>query len=130
MRALYNILRVIFGVKSCKKRFFIFVAVKIFPGKSNDDNFIVCGDSLRGNAGQRSMRESNRCDGAQCAHQFFENARPHRVARTRSCSLSPTFSVLNFYSYAFFLQKSLLLLLLFWSLLSGFLTIRMFRPRL
>ena len=129
MRALYNILRVIFGVKSCKKRFFIFVAVKIFPGKSNDDNFIVCGDSLRGNAGQRSMRESNRCDGAQCAHQFFENARPHRVARTRSCSLSPTFSVLNFYSYAFFLQKSLLLLL-FWSLLSGFLTIRMFRPRL
>lgn len=41
---------------------------------------------------------------------FFENARPHRVARTRSCSLSPTFSVLNFYSYAFFLQKSLLLL--------------------
>ena len=130
MRALYNILRVIFGVKSCKKRFFIFVAVKIFPGKSNDDNFIVCGDSLRGNAGQRSMRESNRCDGAQCAHQFFENARPHRVARTRSCSLSPAFSVLNFYSYAFFLQKSLLLLLLFWSLLSGFLTIRMFRPRL
>ena len=92
--------------------------------------FIVCGDSLRGNAGQRSMRESNRCDGAQCAHQFFENARPHRVARTRSCSLSPAFSVLNFYSYAFFLQKSLLLLLLFWSLLSGFLTIRMFRPRL
>ena len=51
---------------------------------------------LRGNAGQRSMRESNRCDGAQCAHQFFENARPHRVARTRSCSLSPAFSVLNF----------------------------------
>ena len=82
--------------------------------------FVACGDSLRGNAGQRSMRESNRCDGVQCAHQFFENARPHRVARTRSCSLSPTFSVLNFYSYAFFLQKSLLLLLLFWSLLSGF----------
>ena len=50
--------------------------------------FIVCGDSLRGNAGQRSMRESNRCDGAQCAHQLFENARLHRVARTRSCSLS------------------------------------------
>ena len=72
--------------------------------------FVACGDSLRGSAGQRSMRESNRCDGVQCAHQFFENARPHRVARTRSCSLSPTFSVLNFYSYAFFLQKSLLLL--------------------
>ena len=36
---------------------------------------------------------------------FFENARPHRVARTRSCSLSPTFSVLNFYSYAFFSPK-------------------------
>ena len=37
---------------------------------------------------------------------FFENARPHRVARTRSCSfLSPAFSVLNFYSYAFFSPK-------------------------
>ena len=50
--------------------------------------FVACGDSLRGSAGQRSMRESNRCDGVQCAHQFFENARPHRVAHTRSCSLS------------------------------------------
>ena len=130
MRALYNILRVIFGVKSCKKRFFIFVAVKYFPERVMATIFVACGDSLRGSAGQRSMRESNRCDGVQCAHQFFENARPHRVARTRSCSLSLTFSVLNFYSYAFFLQKSLLLLLLFWSLLSGFLTIQLFRPRL
>ena len=131
MRALYNILRVIFGVKSCKKRFFIFVAVKIFPGKSNDDNFyrvwrFFCG----------AMPASARCEnliGVMVLNvriSFFENARPHRVARTRSCSLSPAFSVLNFYSYAFFLQKSLLLLLLFWSLLSGFLTIRMFRPRL
>ena len=50
--------------------------------------FVACGDSLRGSAGQRSMRESNRCDGAQCAHQLFENARLHRVARIRSCSLS------------------------------------------
>ena len=130
MRALYNILRVIFGVKSCKKRFFIFVAVKYFPERVMATIFVACGDSLRGSTGQRSMRESNRCDGVQYAHQFFENARPHRVARTRSCSLSPTFSVLNFYSYAFFLQKSLLLLLLFWSLLSGFLTIQLFRPRL
>ena len=32
--------------------------------------FVACGDSLRGSAGQRSMRESNRCDGVQCAHQF------------------------------------------------------------
>ena len=82
--------------------------------------FVACGDSLRRSAGQRSMRESNRCDGVQCAHQFFENARPHRVARTRSCSfLSPAFSVLNFYSYAFFLQKSLLLLLLFLVIVVG-----------
>ena len=130
MRALYNILRVIFGVKSCKKRFFIFVAVKIFLGKSNDDNFVVCGDSLRGSAGQRSMRESNRCDGAQCAHQFFRERSPTpRRTYTQLFSLSYAFSVLNFYSYAFFLQKSLLLLL-FWSLLSGFLTIQLFRPRL
>ena len=107
MRALYNILRVIFGVKSCKKRFFIFVAVKIFPGKSNDDNFIVCGDSLRGNAGQRSMRESNRCDGAQCAHQFFENARPHRVARTRSCSLSLMLSLSSIFTRTRFFSKNL-----------------------
>ena len=88
MRALYNILRVIFGVKSCKKRFFIFVAVKYFPERVMATIFVACGDSLRGSAGQRSMRESNRCDGVQCAHQFFENARPHRVARTRSCSFS------------------------------------------
>ena len=66
---------------------------------------------LRGTAGQRSMRESNRCDGAQCAHQFFRERSPTpRRTYTQLFSLSYAFSVLNFYSYAFFLQKSLLLL--------------------
>ena len=94
--------------------------------------FVACGDSLRGSAGQRSMRESNRCDGVQCAHQFFRkrSPTPRRTYTQLFFFLSPAFSVLNFYSYAFFLQKSLLLLLLFWSLLSGFLTIQLFRPRL
>ena len=38
--------------------------------------FVACGDSLRGSAGQRSMRESNRCNGVQCAHQFFRKRSP------------------------------------------------------
>ena len=89
MRALYNILRVIFGVKSCKKRFFIFVAVKYFPERVMATIFVACGDSLWGSAGQRSMRESNRCNGVQCAHQFFRKRSPTpRRTYTQLFSLS------------------------------------------
>ena len=65
--------------------------------------FIVCGDSLRGNAGQRSMRESNRCDGAQCAHQFFRERSPtprrtYTQLFSLSCFLCPQFLLVRVFS--------------------------------
>ena len=103
MRALYNILRVIFGVKSCKKRFFVFVAVKYFPERVMAAIFVACGDSLRSSAGQRSMRESNRCDGVQCAHQFSRTlahiaSHVHAVVLSLLLSLSSIFTRTRFFS--------------------------------
>ena len=106
MRALYNILRVIFGVKSCKKRFFIFVVVKYFPERVMAAIFVACGDSLRGSAGQRSMRESNRCDGVQCAHQFFRKRSP-TPRRTYTQLFSLLLSLSSIFTRTRFFSKNL-----------------------
>jgi hypothetical protein len=67
------------------------------------DNFFSCVAILCG-----AVPASARCEnliGVMVLNvriSFFENARPHRVARTRSCSLSPAFFVLNFTRTRFF----------------------------
>ena len=66
--------------------------------------FVACGDSLRGSAGQRSMRESNRCDGVQCAHQFFRKRSPSprrtytQLFFSLSCFLCPQFLLVRVFS--------------------------------
>ena len=73
--------------------------------------FVACGDSLRGSAGQRSMRESNRCDGVQCAHQFFRKRSPTPRRTYTQLFLSLLLSLSSIFTRTrFFLQKSLLLL--------------------